>query len=216
MNWNGRVMWCGRLIASRLAERFRRPAIVIAVQGDDAYGSGRSIPGFDLLSALDGCSDLLVQYGGHRQAVGLRLSSGDIEAFRQHFEKYVGERLVAADCEPLLIVDAEIEFGSITQKFVRDVQRLEPFGKGNSRPLFTASGVRVVDGPHLVKSEHLRMTLGQGGKRFQAIAWGAASELGRFGSKGARSLKVAFSVTENTFREKTTTQLTIADVKEDD
>ena len=204
------------IIASRLAERFRRPAIVIAVQGDDAYGSGRSIPGFDLLSALDGCSDLLVQYGGHRQAVGLRLSSGDIEAFRQHFEKYVGERLVAADCEPLLIVDAEIEFGSITQKFVRDVQRLEPFGKGNSRPLFTASGVRVVDGPHLVKSEHLRMTLGQGGKRFQAIAWGAASELGRFGSKGARSLKVAFSVTENTFREKTTTQLTIADVKEDD
>ena len=73
-----------------------------------------------------------------------------------------------------------------------------------------------MDGPHVVKSEHLRMTLGQGGKRFQAIAWGAASEIGRFASTEAKMLKVAFSVSENTFREITTTQLTIADIKEDD
>lgn len=204
------------IMASRLTERFRRPAIVIAVEGDDAYGSGRSIPGFDLLSALDDCRDLLIQYGGHRQAVGLRLRRRSIEAFRRHLERYVGERLVGADCAPRLDVDAEIEFASITKKFVRDLQRLEPFGMGNTRPIFIASGVQIVDGPHVVKSEHLRMTLKQGGKRFQAIAWGAASELGRFTLTGAKTLKVAFSVSENTFREKTTTQLTIADVKEDD
>ena len=204
------------IMASRLAERFRRPAIVITFEGDDAYGSGRSIPGFDLLSALDECKDLLIRYGGHRQAIGLHLRVGNIEAFRQRFEKYVGDRLVVADCAPRLHVDAEIEFGAITKKFMRDMQQLEPFGTGNSRPVFVTSGVQVVDGPHVVKSEHLRMTLGQGGKRFQAIAWGAASEAGRFRATGAKNLKVAFSVTENTFREITTTQLTIADVKEDD
>ncbi len=204
------------IMASRLAERYRRPAIVIAVEGDDAYGSGRSIPGFDLLSALDNCSDLLIQYGGHRQAIGLRLRNRSIEAFRQQFEKYVGDRVVMADCAPRLHFDAEIEFGAITQKFVRDMQQLEPFGNGHSRPVFVTSGVQVVDGPHVVKSEHLRMTLGQGGKRFQAIAWGAASEIGRFASTEAKMLKVAFSVSENTFREITTTQLTIADIKEDD
>lgn len=204
------------IMASRLAERYRRPAIVIAVEGDDAYGSGRSIPGFDLLSALDNCSDLLIQYGGHRQAIGLRLRNRSIEAFRQQFEKYVGDRVDMADCVPRLHFDAEIEFGAITQKFVRDMQQLEPFGNGHSRPVFVTSGVQVVDGPHVVKSEHLRMTLGQGGKRFQAIAWGAASEIGRFASTEAKMLKVAFSVSENTFREITTTQLTIADIKEDD
>jgi len=124
--------------------------------------------------------------------------------------------LVVADCAPRLHIDGEIGFGAITQKFVRDLQRLEPFGNGNSRPVFVTSGVQVVDGPHVVKSDHLRMTLGQGGKRFQAIAWGVASEIGRFGSTGEKILKVAFSVSENTFREITTTQLTIADVEEDD
>ena len=204
------------IMASRLADRFRRPAIVIAVEGDDAYGSGRSIPGFDLLSALDDCSDLLVQYGGHRQAVGLRLQAENIQTFCQKFEMYADDRLVVADCAPRLRVDAEIEFGAITQKFVRDIQRLEPFGNGNSRPVFVTSGVRVVDGPHVVKLEHLRMTLEQGGKRFQAIAWGSAEEVGRFGLTGTKTMKVAFSVSENTFRNIPATQLTIADVKEDD
>ena len=203
------------IMASRLVDRFSRPTVVIAVEGNEAYGSGRSIPGFDLLSALEACSDLLTQYGGHRQAVGLRLRVGDLETFRRQFEQYVEENLLVTDCTPRLKVDGEINLGSITKKFIRDLQRLEPFGEGNVRPVFVASDVRVVDGPHVMKGEHLRMTLEQRGKRFQAIAWGAASEVGCFESARRKSLKVAFSVTENTFRDRKTTRLTIADAKED-
>ena len=81
--------------------------------------------------------------------------------------------------------------------------------------MFVTSGVEIVDGPHALKSEHLRMTLGQGGRRFRAIAWGAGPDMGRFQSRRG-GLKVAFSVTDNTYRDKTTTELTIADLQEDD
>ena len=203
------------IVASRLAERFRRPAIVISIEGEQAYGSGRSIPGFDLLGALDHSKDLLTQYGGHRQAVGLRLNSARLQEFRRHFECYVEKKLHSEDCVPRLQVDAELQFASITPEFLRDLRLLEPYGAGNPRPVFVAAGVTIVDGPHLLKSEHLRMTLGQGGRRFRAIAWGAGPEVERFKSK-RRGLKVAFSVAENTYRDTTTTQLTIADVQEDD
>lgn len=202
------------IVASRIVERFKRPAIVITVEGDVAYGSGRSIPGFDLLGALEGAKDLLTQYGGHRQAVGLQLESRNLERFHRQFEHSVANKLVLENCVQRLAIDTEIRFAAITHQFVRDLRRLEPFGAGNPRPLFVASGVRIMDGPHVVKSEHLRMTLRQGGKRFQAIAWGAAPAINRF-QAGENGLKVAFSVTENTFRDITTTQLTIADVKED-
>ncbi len=203
------------IVASRLAERFRRPAIVISVEGEQAYGSGRSIPGFDLLGALDHSKDLLTQYGGHRQAVGLRLNSARLQEFRRHFECYVDKKLLLEDCVPRLQVDAELQFASITPKFLRDLRLLEPYGAGNPRPVFVTAGVTIVDGPHLLKSEHLRMTLGQGGRRFRAIAWGAGTEIERFQNR-RRGLKVAFSVAENTYRDTTTTQLTIADVQEDD
>jgi len=203
------------IIASRLVDRFRRPAIVIAVDGDEAYGSGRSIKGFDLLGSLDDCRELLTQYGGHRQAVGLRLKSKNIKNFQLEFERSVGEKLATGDPEPTLPVDLEINFSSITAKFIRDLQLLEPFGAGNPRPVFVTSGVEIVDGPHIVKSDHLRMTLGQAGKRFQAVAWGAGPKRGIFEAR-RNSLKVAFSVAENTYREKTTIQLTIAGAKEDD
>ncbi|MEE3202539.1 MAG: single-stranded-DNA-specific exonuclease RecJ [Acidobacteriota bacterium] len=203
------------IIASRLVERFRRPAIVISVEGDQAYGSGRSIPGFDLLGALNDCEGVLTQYGGHRHAVGLRLQSASIPEFRSQFERSVGTRLVVGDCVPKLTVDSVIDFAAITAKFVRDLQLLEPFGSGNPRPVFVASGVEIVDGPHLVKSEHLRMTLGQAGKRFQAVAWRAGSQIADFNSR-RNGLKIAFTVAENTYKDKTTTQLTIAGVKEDD
>jgi single-stranded-DNA-specific exonuclease len=116
---------------------------------------------------------------------------------------------------PRLQVDAELQFASITPEFLRDLRLLEPYGAGNPRPVFVAAGVTIVDGPHLLKSEHLRMTLGQSGRRFRAIAWGAGPEIERFKSI-RRGLKVAFSVAENTYRDTTTTQLTIADVQEDD
>lgn len=203
------------IVASRLAERFRRPAIVITVEGDQAYGSGRSIPGFDLLGALDHCESLLTQYGGHRQAAGIRLKSARLREFRRQFEDYVENKLLAGDCVPRLQVDAELQFASITPKFIRDLRLLEPYGAGNRRPVFVTSGVEIVDGPHALKLEHLRMTLGQGGRRFRAIAWGAGPDIGRFQSRRG-GLKVAFSVTDNTYRDKTTTELTIADLQEDD
>lgn len=203
------------IVASRLVERFGRPAIVITLDGEEAYGSGRSIPGFDLLGALDHSKDLLTQYGGHRQAVGLRLNSARILEFRRHFESYVDKKLLSEDCVPRLQVDGELQFASITPKFLRDLRLLEPYGVGNPRPVFVTSGVEIVDGPHTLKSDHLRMTLGQGDRRFRAIAWGAGPDKGRFQSR-RRGLKVAFSVAENTYRDKTTTQLTIAELQEDD
>ena len=200
------------IVASKLVDQFCRPVVVLAVDGDVAYGSGRSIPGFDLLQALEHCADLFTRFGGHRQAAGLELPAARLAELRQRLAQYANERLEPDDLAPRLAIDAPLPLTGIDSRLLAGLDALEPFGVGNRRPVFHAEAVEVVDGPRVIKDRHLGMTVRQGRARFRAMAWRAAEQEEFVRSRRA-SLDVAFSLTENTWRNQTSIELSVADVK---
>ncbi len=200
------------IIASKLVDVFHRPAVVFSIDGDLAYGSARSIPGFDVLSALEKCSDLLVQFGGHKQAAGLTLKSTRIKDFRSCLVGFADEILGPDELTPRLRIDAKLSLDAITANVVNGVSNLAPFGIGNPRPIFRANGVEIVRGPYKLKEKHLKLSVKQNRKVFRAIAWRSA-EKEEFLKENRSSLDVAFSLTENTYRGETFVELEIADVK---
>jgi single-stranded-DNA-specific exonuclease len=199
-------------VASKLVEQFFRPTIVLSINEGVAYGSGRSVPGFDLLAAIESCHDLLDQFGGHRQAAGLAMKEVKLLEFEKRLSLYADEQLRAEDLEQKLLIDSPLKLSGITKALLRGLSSLEPFGLGNPRPVFCAEGVEVVDGPHSIKNSHLRMTVKQGHSRFKAMAWRAINKEEHI-QKSRASLDMAFSLTENTYQGNTAIELSVADVK---
>ena len=201
------------IVASKLVDAFHRPAIVLAIEGDVAYGSGRSIPGFDLLAALERCRDLFTRFGGHRQAAGLTLEASRLKEFRARITEDADARLGPDELTPRLRIDGELPLPAITAGVIEGVATLAPFGVGNRRPIFHADGVAIVDGPRRVKERHLKMSVRQGQCVFRAIAWQAA-ERADFLNAHRAALNLAFSLTENHYRGQTFVELSVADVQE--
>ena len=201
------------IVASKLVETFYRPAVVLATDGDMAYGSGRSIPGFDLLATLERCSDLFTRFGGHRQAAGLTMEASRVNEFRARITQYADAVLGPDELTPRLRIDGALALPAITAGVIDGVATLAPFGTGNPRPVFHADGVEIVDGPHTLKDRHLRMTVRQGRRVFRAIAWRAAERAG-FLRQHRAALNLAFSLTENTYQGETFVELSVADAKE--
>ena len=203
------------IVASKLVDAFHRPAIVLAIEGDVAYGSGRSIPGFDLLAALERCRDLFTRFGGHRQAAGLTLEASRLKEFRARITEDADARLGPDELTPRLRIDGTLPLPAITAGVIEGVARLAPFGVGNRRPIFHADGVAIVDGPRTVKERHLKMSVRQGQRVFRAIAWQAA-ERADFLNAHRAALNLAFSLTENHYRGQTFVELSVADVRKPD
>lgn len=198
------------IVASKLVETYARPALVLSVEGSEAHGSGRSVPGFDLLAALEHCADLFVRFGGHRQAAGLVVEAGRLQELRQKLTAYANARLGPEDLTPRLTLDAPLPLTDIGGALIGDLRSMEPFGPGNRRPVFHAAPVEVVDGPHTLKERHLRMAVRQGTARFRAIAWRAAERAAVFADHRA-ALQLAFSLSENAYQGRTFVELTVAD-----
>ena len=201
------------IVASRLAERFNKPTVVLSMDGDVSYGSGRSIPGFDLLSALEKCESVFMKFGGHRQAAGLTMKTANITEFRSMLTKHADEVLDPDDLVPSLPIDGEMPFEQITSQVIEDLKLFEPFGSSNQKPVFAASEVAISDGPYLLKEKHLRMSVKQSGRIFRAVAWRGAGWF-KFLKEHRDRVNIAFSLVENHFRGETTTELSIADVQE--
>ncbi len=119
------------IVASRVVERYHRPVFVLGIENGLAAGSGRSIPAFHLLEALETMPDLFTKFGGHRQAAGLSMAADLIVSFRERFRLYAGERLTPADFEREIAIDGEIAWEDITDAAVADILRLAPFGFGS-------------------------------------------------------------------------------------
>ena len=200
------------IVASKLVETFARPAIVLSVDGDEAHGSGRSIPGFDLLAGLEEHADLFLRFGGHKQAAGMLVESRRLKELRRRLAAYANERLEPQDLVPRLIVDAPLPLTDVRGGLLRDLGALEPFGRGNLRPVFHAGPVEVTDGPHTMSKRHLRMTLRQGRATFRAVAWRAAEHAALL--ERHRTLDVAFSLGEDTYKGNHYLQLIVADAVE--
>ena len=200
------------IAASKLVDSFHKPAIVLSVDGDVAHGSCRSIPDFDMLAALEHCSDVFVKFGGHKQAAGLTMDAARVPEFRARVNAYADEVLEPDQLRPRLRIDAPLNLRSITSELMRDLDSLGPFGMSNPRPVFHAAGVEIVDGPRPLKDRHLKMTFAQDGRRFRAIAWRAA-ERADFLTRNRAGVNLAFSLEKNEYQGETYFELNVCDFK---
>lgn len=185
------------IVASRVVERFHRPVFVLGIENGIAQGSGRSIPAFHLLEALETMPDLFTKFGGHRQAAGLSMAAELIETFRERFRGYASEKLTPADFERELPIDAEVEFAALTDAAAADVLRLAPFGFGNSAPVFAARNVEVAAPPEIRNERHLFLRLRSNGRMVRMKAWDFAARAAEV-EAGAR-VDVAFQIEEDQY-----------------
>ena len=203
------------IVASKLVDAFHRPAIVLSVEDGVAQGSCRSIPGFDMLGALERCAHLLVRFGGHKQAAGLTLNADRIRDLRLAVNAVADETLGPEDLMPRLRIHGGLAFSEITGGVAAGVASLAPFGAGNPRPVFAARGVEIVDGPRTLKERHLKMSLKQKGRVFRAVAWRAA-ERHDYLVENKAALDIAFSLEQNHYNGNTYLELTLADLRGSD
>ncbi|MBI4485896.1 MAG: single-stranded-DNA-specific exonuclease RecJ, partial [Acidobacteria bacterium] len=190
------------IVASKLVDAFNRPAIVLSIEDGVAQGSCRSISGFDMLGALERCAHLLARFGGHKQAAGLALDASRVRELRAAVNAVADETLGPDDLMPRLRVDADLTFRGITGGVAAGVAALAPFGAGNPRPVFAARRVEIVVGPRKLKERHLKMSLRQDGRIFQAVAWRAA-ERHDYLTEHKAALDVAFSLEQNQYNGET-------------
>jgi len=176
VNWHRGVLG---IVASRLVERFHRPVFVLSEDGDSGYaqGSGRSIPHFHLLEALESMPELLVKFGGHYHAAGLTLEAKDVGTFRRRFQDYAGARLTPEDFCQELELDGIITLREINERTVAEISSLAPFGCGHTIPIFAALGVEVAGPPVVWKEKHLRVPLRQDGRMLWLKAWNFADRI---------------------------------------
>ncbi len=182
------------IVASRVVDRFHRPTIVLSADSETglAVGSGRSIPGFHLLEALESVAGIFERFGGHKQAAGCTVKIDRIAAMTRELNDYAANALGPEDFLPLLQLDAELSLASITDDFMAELARLEPHGMGNPTPVFGAGGVELAADPKVLKERHLKLRLRQDEASFEAVAWRMA-ELEPSMRRG-RSVDVAYSV----------------------
>ena len=160
------------IVASRLVERYHRPTVLISVRDGIGKGSCRSIPGFDMYAGLQSCADLLLQFGGHRQAAGLSLKQEDIPAFTQRLNAIAGKVLSADDFFPLLNIDAMISLRELNTSLIEQMACLEPFGMGNPSPLLACSPVELQSSSAFGKeNRHLRLWVRENTISSEVIAW---------------------------------------------
>src|SRR5438270_1344043 len=191
------------IVASRVVEKTGRPALVIAKEGEEAHGSGRSISAFHLLEALESCHGLFTRFGGHAHAVGFALPAAHVPELKRRLDEYARTRLSPADFEPELKVDAEIALNEITPQFLNSLRRLEPFGQGNPEPVFASREVNLLIPPRVIKEKHLKFRVNQrqGNSNtafsYEAVGWRMAPRLNGETYQPGDKLDLAFTISMN-------------------
>jgi single-stranded-DNA-specific exonuclease len=199
------------IVATRVVERYHRPALVVSIEGGEAHGSGRSLRTFHLLEALESCAGLFTRFGGHAFAVGFALPAERVPELRAALDGFARTKLTPADFEPALTIDGEVTLDQVTPELLREVQRLAPFGMGNPQPVFAARGVRLAQPPILLKEKHLKLRVMQGGRAFDALGWRMGERLADF--KAGDTLDLAFTMEQNPNPDFPGMQLTLSDVR---
>ena len=204
------------IVASRLIETYYRPKVVLAMSSGFVTGSARSVPGFDLYQAIESCSDLLENFGGHMYAAGLTMRPERVEEFTRRFNAYVEENIDPITLQPQVEIDSELFFSNITPAFRRDLNRFQPFGPGNPAPVFVTRGVVSHGETKLVGAdcEHLRMDLMQRQKpntTIQTIAFQQPTHYEWI--RAGHPIDVCYQIVENHYRGSVSVQLRIKDIE---
>jgi single-stranded-DNA-specific exonuclease len=206
------------LVASRLAETHWRPAFVLGIDGETVSGSGRSVPGIPLFHIVRECADLLDRFGGHEGAAGLTLPHANLPAFTKRICGLASEFAGAAEPVPELSLDGDVSLRALTVDLLREVEMLEPFGKGNPQPLFAASGLVLVGNPRIVGTNrnHLAFMVRQGRTTLRAIGMGKADWFEELTGRKGEPFSLAFEPSINTYQGRTSVELRAEDLQWDD
>ncbi len=200
------------ILASRVVDRARRPAIVIAIESGEAYGSGRSVPGFHLLQAIEGCKELFTRFGGHAHAVGFSLPASRLEELKNRLETWAS--LNVEDTAPILRCHAVLPLDQITEALYGWLRRLEPLGNGNEEPIFVAYNVRLAAPARAIKDRHVCLQLAQGarGASWSALGWDWAARVQALGLEQGSVIHIAYKLRQNQHPEYGGLELEIADL----
>jgi single-stranded-DNA-specific exonuclease len=206
------------IVASRLMDHYYRPTVILTQSNGFATGSARSVNGFDLYQAIEECSDLLENFGGHKYAAGLTMKLNNVSAFQERFEKVVNGLILPDQLIPVVEIDTELQLSEINEKFFRILKQFQPFGPENMAPVFLTENVSDNgSGKQVgVNSEHLKLSLVHENdpyKVFPAIAF----QQGKLHSKisGGQGFDICYSLDENVYRGESTIQINIKDIKLD-
>ncbi len=199
------------IVSSRLSDRYGMPCILISLTGDSGKGSGRSIKGFNLYAALEKNAHLLEKYGGHELAVGLSLDRSNLEQLRDALEKYADEYSDASDTAPYINVDCVVSPQELTVPEVQGLSVLEPFGMGNSQPVFAMTGMRVEEITPISHERHIKLLLSKNGMFFYSFVFGMGMKSCPFVKDDM--LDIVFSAEINSYRGRNSVQLVIKDLK---
>ncbi len=209
-DWHGGVLG---IVASRIVDKFFRPTIMLCVEEAAAQGSGRSIPGFCLLSAIKECSQHLTKYGGHKMAAGVTMESAKVEKFAAEFEAYARKNLDDDNIVSRLHIDAVAPLSEFSKDAVDELQLLAPFGQGNPQPVFATKGVRLASPPRRVgiKGDHLQLVITDNTSSIRCIGF-------RFGKLEKKLLEreyfnVAYKPQINTYNGNSNVEFVITDIR---
>lgn len=202
------------IVASRLTEQYYRPAVVLTRSEGMATGSARSVSGFDVYKAVQSCSDLLENFGGHTYAAGMSLKVENVEEFSRRFEEYVEQHILDEQTEASLNIDAYLDFKDITFRFYQQLKRFAPFGPCNERPTFCTRSVYDYGTSKVVGrgQEHIKLELvdNKSNRVMNGIAFGQSSQARYIKTK--RAFDICYTVEENTHK-RGEIQLQIEDIK---
>ncbi len=213
-NWNKGVVG---IVASRLVEAFYKPTIVLTKSNDFITGSARSVAGFDLYEAIDSCADLMENFGGHVYAAGLTLREENLPEFVRRIEEFISKRITQEMLTPFTEIDARLEFSQITPKFFRLLKQFQPFGPGNTNPVFQTENVYDGGKGRKVGADGVHMKLDlidekQPFHQIPAIAFNMSEYFDNI--KAGNPFDICYSIVENYYRGNSTLQLRIKDIRE--
>lgn len=204
------------LAASRIVERLFRPTIVLSLREGVGHGSARSIPNFHLLDALDTCSDLFEQYGGHAAAAGMKIAEGNIGELRTRLNRHAASVLTEDTLIPELKIDAVVTPQSLTLELVDELAAFEPFGAGNPKPVFLTRGLILQEEPWVMKDKHLKLKLiDADGRAFEAVWWDGVERASGQTLKRGNRIELAYVPEANTWQGNRRLQLVVEDLRAD-
>lgn len=199
------------IVASRIAEHYHKPCILISIDGAEGKGSGRSIKGLHLVQALGACAPYLIQYGGHELAAGLTVSADQIDDFRSALNAYAKTHLHSEDCIPTLNIDMELTAEQITVAQAQELDRLEPFGAQNPQPVFVLREAQITEITEIGGGKHVKLQLQcAGGKPLTALWFGVSAA--QLDYAVGDTVDAAFTLDVNEFMGNRTVQLLLRDL----
>lgn len=204
------------IVASRLTEKYYRPAVVLTKSSELITGSARSVSNFDIYKVVESCRDLLENFGGHTYAAGLSLKEENLQCFKERFQQIAAQEIVPEQLVPQIDIDAVLDLKQINAKFMSDLKKMSPFGPENHKPVFCTHGVQDYGTSKLVgrEQEHIKLEIIDS-KSASSPIHGIAFGMSRFNAhiKQMKPFDICYTIEENTYNGNTTLQLMIKDIR---